>query len=241
MFENAPTLSGSRKKFVPGNFLKVLNRISHKLRANNVRGSRKNIAEHYDLNNDFFKLFLNKTMTYSSAYFSANDEPLEHAQEEKYDMLCRKLELQPSDHLLEIGSGWGAFALHAARKYGCRITTTTISEEQYMYARELFQREHLDDRIEIKLADYRTLKGSYDKIVSIEMLEAVGHEYPRNVFCEMPRASEKERRPRVPGHHVRGFAVRLAAKKHRLDSEAHLPRFIAPVNRRSEQGRQQNR
>ncbi len=182
--ENAPTLSGSRKKFVPGNFLKVLNRISHKLRANNVRGSRKNIAEHYDLNNDFFKLFLDKTMTYSSAYFSANDEPLEHAQEEKYDMLCRKLELQPSDHLLEIGSGWGAFALHAARKYGCRITTTTISEEQYMYARELFQREHLDDRIEIKLADYRTLKGSYDKIVSIEMLEAVGHEYLETYFAK---------------------------------------------------------
>ena len=182
--ENAPTISGSRKKFIPGNFLKVLNRIYHKLRVNNIRGSRKNIAEHYDLNNDFFKLFLDETMTYSSAYFSADGEPLERAQEEKYDMLCRKLKLQPSDHLLEIGSGWGAFALHAARNYGCRITTTTISEEQYAYAKELFQREHLDKRIEIKLADYRTLTGSYDKIVSIEMLEAVGHEYLKTYFAK---------------------------------------------------------
>ena len=102
----------------------------------------------------------------------------------KYDRLCRKLRLQPSDRLLEIGSGWGAFALYAARNYGCRITTTTISEEQYTYAKELFQREHLDKRIEIKLADYRTLNGSYDKIVSIEMLEAVGHEYLETYFAK---------------------------------------------------------
>ncbi len=182
--ENAPTVSGSRKKFIPGNFLKVLNRIYHKLRANSIRGSQKNIAEHYNLSNDFFKLFLDKTMTYSSAFFSRGDETLESAQEEKYDRLCRKLRLQPSDRLLEIGSGWGAFALYAARNYGCRITTTTISEEQYTYAKELFQREHLDKRIEIKLADYRTLNGSYDKIVSIEMLEAVGHEYLETYFAK---------------------------------------------------------
>ena len=182
--ENAPTVSGSRKKFIPGNFLKVLNRIYHKLRANSIRGSQKNIAEHYNLSNDFFKLFLDKTMTYSSAFFSRGDETLESAQEEKYDRLCRKLRLQPSDRLLEIGSGWGAFALYAARNYGCRITTTTISEEQYTYAKELFQREHLDKRIEIKLADYRTLNGSYDKIVSIEMLEAVGHEDLETYFAK---------------------------------------------------------
>ncbi len=182
--ENAPTLSGSEKTFVPGNFLKVLNRIYHRSRSNNVRGSRRNIAEHYDLNNDFFRLFLDQTMTYSSAYFSSDGESLERAQENKYDLLCRKLRLQPEDHLLEIGSGWGAFAVHAARNYGCRITTTTISEEQYAHAVELFRRERLDDRVEIKLADYRSLTGSYDKIVSIEMLEAVGHEYLETYFAK---------------------------------------------------------
>jgi len=182
--ENAPTISGSRKKFIAGNFLKVFNRVYHKLRSNNIRGSRNNIAEHYDLSNEFFKLFLDETMTYSSAFFSRTDETLKSAQLEKYDLLCRKLKIQSSDHLLEIGSGWGGFALYAARKYGCRITTTTISEEQYAYATELFRREHLDNLIEIRLADYRTLTGSYDKIVSIEMLEAVGHEYLETYFAK---------------------------------------------------------
>ena len=190
--ENAPTVSGSGKRFVAGNFLKLLNRIYHKLRANDIRGSRKNIAEHYDLSNDFFKLFLDDTMTYSSAFFSKADEKLESAQVEKYDRLCRKLKLQPTDHLLEIGSGWGGFAVHVARNHGCRVTTVTISKEQYEYARERFCRERLDDRIEIKLADYRTLTGSYDKIVSIEMLEAVGHEYFETFFTKCHELLKKE-------------------------------------------------
>jgi len=182
--ENAPTLSGSKRKLVPGNVLKVLNRLYHKLRPNNLRGSRKNISEHYDLSNEFFRLFLDGTMTYSSAYFRDPEQTLESAQVEKYDRLCRKLKLQPTDHLLEIGSGWGGFAVHAAKNYGCRITTVTISQEQYAYAKERFRREGLDHQIEIKMADYRTLTGSYDKIASIEMLEAVGHEFLETYFAK---------------------------------------------------------
>jgi len=182
--ENAPTLSGSGKKFVPGNFLKALNRMVHRFRVNSVRGSRKNIAEHYDLSNEFFTLFLDETMTYSSAIFSGAEESLKSAQEEKYDRLCRKLKLQPTDHVLEIGSGWGGFALHAAKKYGSRITAVTISKEQYDYAQERIRREKMSDRIEVKLADYRALTGSFDKIVSIEMLEAVGHEYFETYFAK---------------------------------------------------------
>jgi cyclopropane-fatty-acyl-phospholipid synthase len=181
--ENAPTLSGSKRKLVPGNILKVLNRLYHKLRSNNLQGSRKNISEHYDLSNQFFELFLDRSMTYSSGFYVKPEVSLEEAQIEKYDRLCRKLKLQPADHLLEIGSGWGGFAVHAARNYGCRITTVTISREQFEYAQERFRREGLDYLIDIKLADYRTLTGSYDKIVSIEMLEAVGHEFLETYFA----------------------------------------------------------
>ena len=144
----------------------------------------RNIREHYDLGNDFYRLFLDPTMTYSSALFERPGQTLEEAQTAKYDRLCQKLKLKPDEHLLEIGSGWGGMSLHAAKKYGCRVTTITISEAQFRYARELFQKEGLAGRIEIKLLDYRLVTGQFDKIVSIEMLEAVGDAYLETYFAK---------------------------------------------------------
>ena len=182
--ENSPAMSGSRGKKFLVNLLGKYNRILHLLRPNSLETSRRNIAEHYDLGNDFYKLFLDPTMTYSSALFDAAMQTLEEAQVAKYDRLCRQLQLKPGEHVLEIGSGWGGFSLHATKNYGVRTTTVTISEEQFKYARELFQRENLADKIEIKLMDYRLLTGQFDKIVSIEMLEAVGDAYLETYFAK---------------------------------------------------------
>lgn len=151
--------------------------------ARNTRtGSRRNIAAHYDLGNDFFRLFLDPTMMYSSAFFERPGMTLEEASVAKLDRICRKLELKPSDHVLEIGTGWGGFALHAARRYGCRVTTTTISRSQYELARERIDAAGLGTRVTLLLADYRDLAGQYDKLVSIEMIEAVGHQYYGDYF-----------------------------------------------------------
>ncbi|TVQ27324.1 MAG: class I SAM-dependent methyltransferase [Wenzhouxiangella sp.] len=149
----------------------------HGFNRNSLKGSRRNIAAHYDLGNDFFATWLDQRMMYSSALFENQGESLEQAQVNKLDRICRKLQLGPSDHLLEIGTGWGGLAIHAARDYGCRVTTTTISREQYEYAREQVKQAGLDDRIELLLKDYRDLDGQYDKLVSVEMIEAVGHHY----------------------------------------------------------------
>lgn len=175
--DHAPTVSGSSVQSLALNLLKILNKIYHFRRANSVSGSRRNISEHYDLNNDFFALFLDPTMTYSSAYFRKEGLSLQQAQEEKYDRLCRQLHLKPTDHVLEIGTGWGGNAIHIARNYGCRVTTATISEEQYKLAKERVEKEKLSGRINVVLQDYRLLEGKFDKIVSIEMLEAVGAEF----------------------------------------------------------------
>ncbi len=180
--ESAPTLSGSGHKFRLGNLFHIVNRLRHCLRPNSLRGSRSNIHEHYDLSNQLFQLFLDPSMTYSCARFADTQTDLESAQIAKYDALCQKLRLRPEHHLLEIGSGWGGFAVHAARNYGCKITTVTISEEQYKYAKDRFAREGLSDRIEIRLCDYRQVTGRFDRIASIEMLEAVGHKYLRVFF-----------------------------------------------------------
>jgi len=182
--ENSPAMSGSRAKKWLVNLLCFQNRIAHLLRPNSLATSRRNIAEHYDLGNDFYKLFLDPTMTYSSALFTLPGQTLEEAQTGKYDRLCRQLKLKSGEHILEIGSGWGGFSLHAAKNYGVRITTVTISEEQFKYARDLFQREGVSDRVEIKLQDYRLLTGTFDKIVSIEMLEAVGDAYLETYFAK---------------------------------------------------------
>ncbi len=175
--ENSPAMSGSKVRNLALNLLRISNRVQHLLRPNDERTARRNIAEHYDLGNDFYRLWLDPTMTYSSAYFTSAGESLEAAQTAKYDALCRKLQLRASDHVLEIGSGWGGFACHAVKHYGCRVTTVTISEEQLKYARERFVREGVADRVEIRLQDYRTIEGQFDKIVSIEMMEALGDRY----------------------------------------------------------------
>jgi len=168
---------------IPGiNFLKLINKVGHWLRPNSLRTSRRNIAEHYDLGNDFYQLWLDGTMTYSAARFTHEGQSLEEAQAAKYEALCQKLRLQPTDHVLEIGCGWGGFSCHAAREHGCRVTAITISEEQYRYATERVQREGLADRVEIRLQDYRLLTGQFDKIASIEMLEAVGDQYLETYF-----------------------------------------------------------
>jgi cyclopropane-fatty-acyl-phospholipid synthase len=140
-------------------------------------GARRHIAAHYDLGNDMFRLFLDESMTYSCAYFDSPDAPLREAQAAKLDRICRKLELSPDDHLVEIGTGWGSLALHAAGRYGCRVTTTTISREQHAVAVERVRAAGLEDRVKVVTQDYRDLRGRFDKLVSIEMIEAVGWQY----------------------------------------------------------------
>tara|TARA_R110002020_G_scaffold369277_7_gene581065 strand:- start:130 stop:1407 length:1278 start_codon:yes stop_codon:yes gene_type:complete len=149
----------------------------HALRRNTRAGSRRNIAAHYDLGNDLFELFLDKSMMYSSAIFADENESLETAQWRKLERICRKLDLQPGDHLVEIGTGWGGLAVHAASRFGCRVTTTTISKEQHALATERVAAAGLSDRVTVLLEDYRDLQGEYDKLVSIEMVEAIGHQY----------------------------------------------------------------
>ncbi|HAI59748.1 MAG TPA: SAM-dependent methyltransferase [Xanthomonadaceae bacterium] len=149
----------------------------HALRRNTRSGSRRNIAAHYDLGNALFKLFLCDNLMYSSAIFASPAESLEAASFRKLERIARKLDLKPSDHLVEIGTGWGGMALHAAQRYGCRVTTTTISKEQHALASERVASAGLADRVTVLLEDYRDLSGHYDKLVSIEMIEAIGHQY----------------------------------------------------------------
>jgi cyclopropane-fatty-acyl-phospholipid synthase len=152
-------------------------RAFHWLHRNSAQGSERNIRAHYDLGNDFYKLMLDESMAYSCGIFANESTTLADAQRAKFDAACVKLALQPDDHLLEIGTGWGGLALHAAKHYGCRVTTTTISREQHDYAREQIARQGLSDRITLLFEDYRALRGDYDKLVSIEMIEAVGAPY----------------------------------------------------------------
>ena len=155
-------------------------------RRNTKRQARHNIHAHYDLGNDFFQLFLDETMTYSCAYFNAPDEPLAHAQLHKYERICDNARLQPSDHILEIGSGWGGLAIFAAQQHGCKVTTITISEEQLKVAKQRVAEAGLAGQVEVLFSDYRDVAGEFDKIVSIEMFEAVGAEYYETFFgkCE---------------------------------------------------------
>ena len=162
--------------------LGFVNRLSHALRPNSLRKSRRNISEHYDLGNDFFELWLDPTMSYSSAYFDPPSLTLEEAQRKKWDQLCRKLQLCPHDMVLEIGCGWGGFAIHAATHYGCRVTAATISEEQFREAALRVEKAGVSELVEVIFCDYRDLTGRFDKIVSIEMLEAVGDRYVETFF-----------------------------------------------------------
>lgn len=162
-------------------------RLIHRWNANSRRGSRRNIAAHYDLGNEFFRLMLDESLAYSSGIFRTCDSTLSQASLEKFDRVCRKLNLQPSDHLLEIGTGWGGFAIHAAKNYGCRVTTTTISAQQHAVAKERIAAAGLNDQVQLLQQDYRDLQGRYDKLASIEMIEAVGHRYFDAFFGQCSR------------------------------------------------------
>jgi cyclopropane-fatty-acyl-phospholipid synthase len=185
--QNVNALQGANTSSadLPGvNLLKMINWFRHLKRENTVETSRRNIAEHYDLGNKFYGLWLDPTMTYSSARFDSCDQSLEEAQQAKYAALCKKLKLKASDHVLEIGCGWGGFAVHAAKNYGCKVTGVTISEAQASYAKERIKREGLEKQIEIRIQDYRNISGKFDKIASIEMLEAVGDKYHHSFFAK---------------------------------------------------------
>ncbi len=169
---NVCALDDLRRALAP--VLIPLQRWMRWLRRNTIERSRKQIAAHYDLGNELFALFLDPTMMYSCAMFDSPAVTLEEASLAKLERVCAKLDLHPTDHVLEIGTGWGGFAVYAAERYGCRVTTTTISREQHAYACERVRAAGLEDHIDVLLEDYRTLKGRYDKLVSIEMIEAVG-------------------------------------------------------------------
>ncbi|MFO0941086.1 MAG: cyclopropane-fatty-acyl-phospholipid synthase family protein [Pirellulales bacterium] len=184
---------------------------------NTKAGSRRNISAHYDLSNDFFSLMLDASMTYSSAVFAKPEMTLAEAQHEKYDRICRKLNLKPSDHILEIGTGWGGMAIHAAEHYGCRVTTTTISQQQYQLAKTRIQDAGLQDRINLLQLDYRDLTGKYDKLISIEMIEAVGEKYLPGYFAQCSRLLKPEGAMALQA---------ITIPDHRFDAYRHSVDFI---------------
>lgn len=180
--DNAPTLSGSRIKSSLLNLFKFANKMVHKFRDNTIDRAKKNIEAHYDLSNEFYSQWLDESMTYSSAYYTSEDESLAEAQENKYRNLAEKLKIKANDQVLEIGCGWGGMAEFLAGKYKANVTAITISKEQYEYAVARVKRAKLEDKVNILYKDYRLVEGKYDKIVSIEMLEAVGHRFYRPFF-----------------------------------------------------------
>lgn len=163
-------------------FTKMKNKVFHYQNRNSKEGSKKNILAHYDLGNELYTRFLDKEMMYSSAIYKGQDDSLEQAQLNKLDLICQRLELSANDHLLEIGTGWGGLAIYAAQHYGCKVTTTTISDAQWEYANDRVQALGLQDKITLLKEDYRNLTGQYDKLVSIEMIEAVGYKYMDSFF-----------------------------------------------------------
>jgi cyclopropane-fatty-acyl-phospholipid synthase len=166
------------------NLARWVNRFQHRLRPNTVTGSLANIQAHYDLSNPFFQLFLDPSMAYSSGKFLALNDDLETAQQQKFESLCQKLRLRPTDHLLEIGSGWGGLAVYAAAQFGCRVTTVTVSKAQYDGALDRVKQAGLTHLVQVQLCDYRQLTGQYDKLVSVEMIEAVGDAYYETFFAQ---------------------------------------------------------
>lgn len=166
--------------------------LAHRFRPNSRRGARRNIHDHYDLGNDFFAIFLDPTLTYSSGFFPHPDASMEEASMAKLDRVCQKLDLKPGERVVEIGTGWGSFALHAAGRYGCHVTTTTISDAQYDVAAQRVAAAGLGDRITLLKQDYRTLTGTFDKLVSIEMIEAVGAAFMDQYFATLSRLLHPE-------------------------------------------------
>ncbi len=190
--DESTVLEGSGRTDLRIGLMNFAHKVAHQLRPNSRRTSRRNIQEHYDLSNEFFALWLDPTMTYSAAYWDQPGATLEQAQVRKYDVLCRKLRLQPSDHVLEIGSGWGGFSMHAAQNFGCRVTTVTISQAQFDEAACRIAAAGLNDKIDLRLTDYRELTGQFDKIASIEMLEAVGDKYLDGYFAQCHRLLQRK-------------------------------------------------
>jgi cyclopropane-fatty-acyl-phospholipid synthase len=176
----------------PGRIRLPAQKLLHAWRRNSQRGSRANIAAHYDLGNEFFRLFLDETLTYSCGVFESATSTMHEASLAKIDRICRKLQLAPHDHLLEIGTGWGSLAIYAARHYGCRVTTTTISRAQFEVACQRVEEAGLSDRVHVECQDYRNLTGRFDKLVSIEMIEAVGQEYLDEYFSVCDRLLKPE-------------------------------------------------
>ena len=177
---NRSVLDGFDSGF--GSVSKPIRKFIHWCHRNTRKGSKKNISAHYDLGNDFFQSWLDEKMMYSCAIFDNQDCSLEKASTIKIDRICKKLRLNENDHLLEIGTGWGGFAIYAAKNYGCKVTTTTISEKQYQLAKERVKEAGLSNKITLLLEDYRDLEGQFDKLVSIEMIEAVGYQYFDDYF-----------------------------------------------------------
>ncbi|MGK4473872.1 class I SAM-dependent methyltransferase [Aeromonas molluscorum] len=199
------------------------NKVRHWINRNTLTGSRSNIAAHYDLGNRLYQGFLDSQMQYSSAIYPHAEASLEAAQEAKLRTICERLELGPDDHLLEIGTGWGGLAIYAARHYGCRVTTTTISQAQHDYACDWIAREGLGDRITLLLEDYRKLEGTFDKLVSIEMIEAVGHAFLPDYFRQLSRLLK-------PGGRLLIQAITIADQRHAqyVRSVDFIQRYIFP-------------
>jgi cyclopropane-fatty-acyl-phospholipid synthase len=167
-----------------GKVLQPVQKIFHGLKANTIEGSKENIRSHYDIGNDFFKLFLDETMMYSCGLFKDKNTLIKDASIQKIATLCEKLELKPTDHLVEIGTGWGSLAIYAAKNYGCQVTTTTISQEQFKYAVAKVKESGVEDKVTVLFEDYRKLTGVYDKLVSVEMIEAVGLNFLDTYFAK---------------------------------------------------------
>jgi len=198
-------------------------KLFHALHRNSKDGSARNIAAHYDLGNDLYRLMLDETMAYSCGIFTSPQDTLLQASRAKFDAACRKLALNEYDHLLEIGTGWGGLAIHAARHYGCRVTTTTISRAQHDYARERIAAEGLGDRVTLLLEDYRELTGRYDKLVSIEMIEAVGANYLETYFGRCSALLESDGAMLLQAITIQDQLYRQA-----LRSVDYIQRFIFP-------------
>ena len=208
-----------------------------RLRPPSKHVDRHNIQAHYDVSNEFFALFLDETMMYSSAIFADPGMDLATAQRAKLDRLCTKLGLGPDDHVVEIGTGWGGFACHAAANYGCRVTTTTISDAQFRYASKRVVEEGLADRVTVLNRDYRDLDGTYDKLVSIEMIEAVDWRQHDTFFATCAGLLHDRGPDGTAGHHRGGPELRAGEERHRLRPGVHLPGGLPPVAWRPSPGR----
>lgn len=180
--DTSPSFTNKTLRAAVVNLLGFADKTYHLMRRNTKKTAADNIAKHYDLSNDLYECMLDPTMAYSAAYFNTPDDDLETAQLNKFKMICAKLCLNVNDHLLEIGSGWGGFAVYAAKNYGCKVTTVTISKQQFEHTKHLVKSEKLDSLIEVRLQDFRDIQGKFDKIVSIEMAEALGKRYLKTYF-----------------------------------------------------------